>query len=254
MNELKKSFQDGAFIPYIVAGDPDYKKSLEIAKKIIDAGADALEIGIPFTDPAADGPTIQKAYARSLNNGFKVKQIYQYIKEIRKYSDIPIILLTYYNIVYNQGIENFYQKTEKIGVNGVIIADMPPEESKQVTKKIKDKKINQIFLVAPTTTEKRIKTISEKGSGFIYVVSRLGVTGKRKNFQETTKKLIKKVKSNTDLPVAVGFGITKPSHVKKARKAGADGVIVGSAIVDKIEKNKKNQQITQYIKKMKQKI
>lgn len=252
MNNLKNAFKDGAFIPFIVAGDPNYGKSLEIAKSLIDAGADILEIGIPYTDPVADGPTIQKAYTRALKNDFEVNQIYKFVKEINQYKNIPIVLLTYYNIVYNQGISNYYQKIKKSGVDGQIIADMPIEESEKATKAAKENNINQIFLISPTTPNKRIKKINKKAQGFLYVITRLGVTGKRKNFQKTTETLLNRTKSETELPLAVGFGISKPKHVRKARKAGADGVIVGSAIVEKIGENPNYiEEIKSYIQEMK---
>ncbi|OUJ19414.1 Tryptophan synthase alpha chain [Methanonatronarchaeum thermophilum] len=239
-----------AFMPFIVAGDPDIKTTIKIANDIIEGGADILEIGIPYSDPAADGPTIQKGYKRALENGFKVKDTFKIIKEIRKKSDIPIVLMTYYNIIYQYGIPDFYKKLKQTEVNGVIIPDMPPEESKSITKAAKQNKINQIYLVSENTNQKRIQLISEKTTGFLYAVSRLGVTGTRNELPETAIQFIKKLKKQTNHPIAIGFGISKPSHVKSAAKAGADGVITGSAIVEKIEQNKTNE-IKQYIKTMK---
>lgn len=253
MSELKQAFEDNAFIPFIVAGDPNYQKSLKTAKTLIDAGADILEIGIPYTDPAADGPTIQKAYSRALKNGFRVNEVFELVEELKEYKQTPIVLLTYYNIVYNQRIENFYQKAKEKEINGVIIADMPIEESDEVLRSSEKNNVNQIFLVSPNSKIKRIKKIENKSSGFIYVVTRLGVTGKKDQFLKNTQKTIKKVKSITNLPIAAGFGISKPGHVKKAIEAGADGVIVGSAIVEKIEKNQELDEVKDYVKKMKQK-
>ncbi|PTD93478.1 tryptophan synthase subunit alpha [archaeon SCG-AAA382B04] len=254
LNEISQAFKNNAFIPFIVAADPNYQKSLETAKALIDAGADVLEIGIPYTDPAADGPTIQKAYSRALKNGFEVKQIFKLVKEIKKYKDIPIVVLTYYNIVYNQGIDTFYEKAKESKINGVIIADMPIEESDEVLTQSKQKDIHQIFLVSPNSTKERIKKIEKKSEGFIYTITRLGVTGKKEKFLENTRKTIQKVKSTTDLPIAAGFGISKPKHAEKAIKAGADGVIVGSAIVEKIQKNHSLEQIKNYVEEMKKAI
>ncbi|WGI16800.1 tryptophan synthase subunit alpha [Methanonatronarchaeum sp. AMET-Sl] len=239
-----------AFMPFIVAGDPDIDTSIEIAMDIIEGGADILEIGIPYSDPAADGPTIQKGYKRALKNGFKVKDTFKIIKEIRKKSDIPIVLMSYYNLIYQYGIPEFYKKLKQTGVNGIIIPDMPPEESKTALKQAKTNKINQIYLVAENTNQERINHISNKTNGFLYAVSRLGVTGARKELPETAINFIKNLKKQTNHPIAIGFGISKPSHVKSAVKAGADGVICGSAIVEKIEQNKKTE-IKKYIQEMK---
>jgi len=254
LEEVFKSNMDGggAFIPFVVAGDPDIKGCIEVVKRLIDSGADIVELGIPYSDPAADGPSIQKGYKRALENSFRVKNVFEIIREIRKFSDIPIVLMSYYNLVYQYGIKDFYKDVELYGANGVIIPDMPPEESNEVVLEAEKRGVGQIFLVSENTPKNRIKRIRNRCSGFIYVVSRLGVTGARDELPNSAKRLIKKikfdcgntikcepkssVKDNFDLPVCVGFGISKKNHIKSALKAGADGVICGSVIVDMLDR------------------
>jgi tryptophan synthase alpha chain len=237
MGRIDEKFQEGkkALIAFIVAGDPNRGTCLKIAETIIDAGADMLELGVPFSDPIADGPTIQKADERALKAGTNLDVVLDIAREIRSYSDVPIILLIYYNNLI-QNIEKFYRDAHGL-VDGVLIVDMPFEESEEVRKVSKRYGIDQIFLVAQTTTDERLKKIVSSASGFLYLVSILGVTGAREKVSEAAIALIRHVRLHTDLPLAVGFGISRPEHVEEVIAAGADAAIVGSAIVNIIERN-----------------
>lgn len=255
-SKLKRR-KERALVAFTVIGDPNYKTSLEIVKKIIDAGADILELGLPFSDPIADGPTIQAADNRALKNKFNTDKAFQFIKSLRKFNnDIPIGLLVYGNLIFQRGINKFYNDAARAGVNSVLAADVPLEESDEYVKAARKHKIDTVFIVSPLTSNSRLKKIDKKTRGFIYVVSRLGVTGARTSLEASTLSLIKRIRSSANNPLCVGFGISKPEHVKAVIKAGADGVIVGSAIVNLIEKNINNKKrmldkIGNYVKSMK---
>jgi tryptophan synthase alpha chain len=238
-NELKRK-NEGAFVPFVVAGDPDFETSIEIVKKFIDSGADALEIGFPFSDPVADGPSVQAADLRSLKSGMTTDRCFEFISKIREFTNIPIGLLVYYNLIYTRGVENFYKNASEVGVTGILAADLPPEEAETAVKMAEKYNINQIFMVAQTTGNERIDKIVKLGSGFLYVVAVMGVTGARTDINTSTVELIKRVKSRTDLPLIVGFGISKPEHVKDVIKSGSDGAIVASAIINITTKNINN--------------
>jgi len=235
-DNLKKE-NKGALVAFIVAGDPDYESSLNIAKAICDAGADILEIGLPFSDPIADGKTIQAADIRALQSGMNTDKFFEYISELRKYTNIPIGLLSYYNLVYQRGIEKFCIDSQKAGINSILIADMTIEESDSMILAAKRYSVETVFMITPLTNDSRIKEISSRSNGFIYLVSRLGVTGARDDLGKSTLELIKRVRKFTSKPLCVGFGISNSNHVKDVIKAGADGAIVGSAIVKIIEEN-----------------
>ncbi len=232
-----KNRGEGAFIPFTVAGDPDFETSLQIVRQYIDNGADALEIGFPFSDPVADGPSVQAADIRSLNSGMTTEKCFEFIEKIREFTSIPIGVLVYYNLIYKMGLEEFYQKAKRSGINGILAADLPPEESNDAVEMAKKYKIDQIFMVAQTTSNKRIYEIMKRCSGFVYVVAVMGVTGVRSDIKKSSVELIKRVKNHTKLPLAVGFGISKPEHVEDVIKSGADGAIVASAIIDVITDN-----------------
>ena len=238
-HELKNK-GEGAFIPFAVAGDPDFDSSIEIVKKYVDNGADALEIGFPFSDPVADGPSVQAADIRALNSGMTTEKCFEFIRRIRKFTDIPIGLLVYYNLIYKMGIEEFYKNASISGVNGILAADLPPEEAEEVIVAAHKNNIDQIFMVAQTTSNERLAEIVKLCSGFLYVVAVMGVTGARSDIKKSTVDLIKRVRNHTDLPLAVGFGISKPEHVKDVIKSGSDGAIVASAIIDIITENQDN--------------
>jgi tryptophan synthase alpha chain len=235
-----KEKSEGAFIPFVVAGDPDLETSLLIVQEMVDAGADALEIGFPFSDPVADGPTIQAADIRSLDAGMTTIRGFEFIRRVREFTDIPIGLLVYYNLIYKMGIDQFYSDAKRCGVNGILAADLPPEEASPAIKASKKHDINQIFMVAQTTSNQRLSQISQLADGFIYVVAVKGVTGARSILEEDTVDLIQRVRKHTNLPICVGFGISKPDHVQKILKAGSDGAIVASVLVELIEKYQDN--------------
>ena len=252
-DKLKKR-KEKALVPFTVIGDPDYKTSLEIVKRIVEAGADVLELAFPFSDPIADGSTIQSADVRALSKGMNTDKCFKFIKEVRKFTSIPIGLLVYSNLIYQR--KKFFEDCKKAGVTSVLAADVPVEEADLFLKQARKKKIDTVFIVSPLTSNERLKKIAAKTRGFVYVVARLGVTGARANMQEGTLKLIRRARRNTKLPLCVGFGISKPEHVKAVLKAGADGAIVGSAIVRVIQKNLKNKKlmlkkIENYVKLMK---
>ncbi len=264
MNRYKKTFnrlkrkKEKALIPFVVVGDPNYKISLEIVKRIIKSGADILELGFVFSEPIADGPTIQTAGVRALKAGVNTDKNFDFIKQIRKFNkDIPIGILIYANLIYQRGIDRFYRDAAKAEIDSVLVADLPIEEAGEYIKAARKNKVNTVFIVSPLTSNERLKKITKKVRGFVYVVSRLGVTGAREDLEEGTLKLLRRIRPKTKLPLCVGFGISKPEHVKAVCKAGADGAIVGSAIVKIIEKNLKNRslmlkKIENYIKSMKE--
>jgi len=234
---------EGAFIPFVVAGDPDFETSLDIVKIYVDNGADALEIGFPFSDPVADGPTIQAADHRSLKSGMTTRMGFEFIRRIREFTSIPIGILVYYNLIYKMGVDNFYKNAKKCGVNGVLSADLPPEEAENAVNASQKYGINQIFMVARTTSQERLEKITEICRGFLYVVAVMGVTGARSQLESGTVELVSRVKEHSDLPIVVGFGISRPEHVKDVIDAGSDGAIVASALLNIIAENLKNKEV-----------
>jgi len=258
MSRLERVFsgrRPPAFVAFLVAGDPDRSTSATLARSIIEAGADVLELGIPFSDPIADGPTIQKADDRALASGMTPDCLFGMIREIRAYSAIPLVLLTYYNIVYSRGIDRFYQEAAASGLDAILIVDLPPEESDDAVYAAGKNGIDQIFMVSETTSDERLKRALSRAGGFLYLVSTLGVTGTRQELSPNIKTLLSRVKQATDLPVAVGFGISRPEQAISLVRAGADAVIVGSAIVHHIEMNlgdveKIRHKITTFIREM----
>lgn len=233
--ELEQS-GECAFIAYIMAGDPDPSLTPAIAKAIA-RYADIIELGIPFSDPIADGPTIQAAAERALGAGMRPQEIFETIAAIRKETEIPIVVMGYYNPILHFGVERFMKKLAEAGGDGIIIPDLPIEEADEVVQHAKENGIDPIFLIAPTTPEERIEKICAYSSGFVYLVSLLGVTGAREAISGVVKTLIRSVvEIRSDIPPAVGFGISKPEHVREIIADGAKGVIVGSAIIDLIAK------------------
>ncbi|WP_323736810.1 tryptophan synthase subunit alpha [Methanosphaera sp. ISO3-F5] len=248
---------EGVFIPFIVAGDPNYDTSLRIAKTLVDNGADALEIGFPFSDPVADGPSVQNADLRAFKGGMTVEKCFKFLKELREYTDKPFGLLLYYNLVYKYGINDFYRKLSEVGVNAVLIADLPPEEAEDAINAANTNGLEQIFIVSQATSNDRLKEITKIVGGFIYIASVMGTTGARKEVEHNTTELIKRIREHTRIPLCVGFGISEPEHVHKVLDAGADGAIVGSALINIIEEYLDNEtvmirEISDYMKKMKE--
>jgi tryptophan synthase alpha chain len=231
------SLKKPAFIGFTIAGDPDKATCVRIARALIAGGTDILELGVPFSDPVADGPTIQKADERALAAGTTPDTVFEIVREIRKESQVPIVFLTYYNIVYRRGIERFYREAHEAGVDGILIADMPVEESERVCVVAARCGIDPVFLITQTTSDERIKEIAAKARGYLYLVAVLGVTGVRDHVSDGAIDLLKRVRKHTPLPLALGFGISTPAHADICARAGADGVIVGSAIVEIVECN-----------------
>jgi tryptophan synthase alpha chain len=234
---------EGAFIPFIVAGDPDFETSLEIVRKFTENGVDALEIGFAFSDPVADGPTVQEADTRALKTGMTTKSGFDFIKKIREFTSIPIGILVYYNLIYKMGIDEFYKNAKENGVNGILSADLPPEEAGLAINASIKYQIDQIFMVAQTTSNERLQAINKLCSGFLYVVAVMGVTGARSQLKQSTVELVERVKGHCDLPIAVGFGISKPEHVKEVVDAGSDGAIVASALINIISDNLQDKEL-----------
>jgi tryptophan synthase alpha chain len=235
-SELKEQSRT-ALIPFFVLGDPDFDTSLAIIKASIDAGADILELGIPFSDPIADGPTIQKADIRALRAGMNVTKALELIRQVKQYKDIPIGLLMYYNLVYQYRVEKFFKDFHEAGVNSVLIADLSIDDADEIIGPAASAGLDTVFMVTPVTAPERTKLIASKTTGFIYTVSVLGVTGSREKLSDMVEGLVVKLKELTSVPICVGFGISTPEHAVAVAKAGADGVIIGSKIVGLIEKN-----------------
>ncbi|NHI93465.1 MAG: tryptophan synthase subunit alpha [Candidatus Lokiarchaeota archaeon] len=235
-----KSKNESAFMPFVTLGDPNEEITIKIITTLIENGADIIELGIPFSDPMADGPTIQKSYQRSLNAGMNTDKAFELVKKIREFSKIPLIFLTYYNIVLQYPLEEFFKMCKKHQVQGIVIPDLPIEEAEFALQESKKNDVHIIFLIAPNTSEKRISRILEKAGGFLYFVTLFGTTGTRKEINKLTIEHLLKFTAISNLPVLPGFGISTPSHVQELINAGADGVIVGSAVINIIEENIKD--------------
>ena len=243
MNRIDRKFRDlksenkKAFIAYVTAGDPGLGMTERIVLTLEKSGVDIIELGIPFSDPLADGPTIQAASQRALEKGVSLAKIFKMVSSLRRKTGIPLVLMTYYNPVLRYSLAKFFKSCRDCGVDGVIVPDLPYEEAKDMIGLGKKNGVATIFLVAPTSTRQRIKKISKISKGFIYYVSLTGVTGARAELPTEVVSNIKSIKALTDKPVAVGFGVSTPVQAKKLAKV-ADGVIIGSAIVKIIGERK----------------
>ena len=238
-NRIRKTFErkEKKLVTFTTGGDPDLDTSLEILNTIINNGIDLIEIGMPFSDPMADGPTIQESSLRSIANGTKINDIFEIVRKIRKINnEIPIILMGYYNSIFHLGIDNFISKCSETGVDGLIIVDLQPEEDPELFTKIKEKNIDLIRLITPTTDERRLNTILANASGFLYYVTITGITGQNSANIQLLRKSINMIKSSTKLPVVAGFGIKNRKDVEQI-STFTDGVVVGSSIVDIIKNN-----------------
>lgn len=223
--------KSAAFVSYACAGDPDFESSVRVFKELIDAGVDVLEIGVPFSDPLADGPTNQRAAERSLSNGMTADDVFRLVKRVREFSsEVAIVFYTYYNLVFSRGHENYVKAAKDAGVDGLLVLDLPPEEASEYLKACSKYDMKTVFIVAPTTPEARISLITKATTGFVYYVSREGVTGERSDMAEGVTQALDQIRAHTDLPVAVGFGISNRDQVALTAKE-ASGVVVGSAIV-----------------------
>jgi len=234
--ELKENGKKG-LIPYITGGDPCPNRTVELMHALVSSGADIIELGVPFSDPIADGPVIQRASERALAKGICLKNCLDWVEGFRKNDDLtPIILMGYFNPIERFGLNNFSQRALEVGLDGILIVDCPPEELRDLSTKLSKKKIDTIYLVAPTTPEERIEHIVQGGSGYIYYVSLKGVTGANHlDLCEVTSRL-KLIRKYSKLPIAVGFGISSKENVKNVANTIADGVIVGSALIKIMEK------------------
>jgi tryptophan synthase alpha chain len=235
--DVFESLHRAALIPFFVIGDPDRQTSLEIVKTALDAGADILELGIPFSDPVADGPTIQKADIRALKTGMTPRKALEFVAEVTAYKPVPIGLLVYYNLVYRYGIEAFFRDFKQAGGTSILIADLSIDDAEEVAPLARAVGLETVFMATPNCPEARLKKIIQYTTGFIYTVSLLGTTGQRDSLSQLVKPLIQRLKTLTDLPVCVGFGISSPAHARQVAQDGADGVIIGSRIVKIIEEN-----------------
>ncbi len=229
-NKISKAFENKkAFIAFITAGDPDADSTVKFILEMAKAGADLIEIGIPFSDPTAEGVVIQEANIRSLKNGMTTDGVFDIVKRVRETCDIPLCFMTYANPVFHYGYDKFFSKCEELGVDGIIVPDIPFEEKEEMEGPANAHNVSVISMVSPTS-EQRIKKIAENADGFIYVVSSMGVTGVRSEIKTDIDSIVKSIKEVTDVPCAIGFGISTPEQA--ATMAGkADGAIVGSAIV-----------------------
>lgn len=242
MSRIAETFtrlrEDGrrALVPFITAGDPDLETTRRLIVELARAGAGIVELGVPFTDPMADGPVIQRASERALRNGVGITEVLSVIREARRETQVPIVLFSYYNPLLQYGAERLCLDAARAGVDGMLVTDLAPEEAGEFASTLTAHELDLIFLVAPTSTDERLKRIAERASGFLYAVSRAGVTGVQNALSAEAERLVARVRAVSDLPVAVGFGISTREQVADVWRF-ADGAVVGSAIVSEIEKH-----------------
>ncbi len=253
MNKLETIFKNQkAFIAFITAGDPTIEKTIDYVLKIAEAGADLIEIGIPFSDPTAEGVVIQEANIRALKNGATTDKVFDAVAKIRQKSDVALAFMTYANVLFHYGYERFCKRCQELNVEGLMIPDLPFEEREELSGIASEYGIEVVSFIAPTSTE-RIKMIAKEARGFIYLISSLGVTGVRSEIKTNLDEIIAEIRKVTDVPVAIGFGISTPEQAKEMAKK-ADGVIVGSAIVCLVEtyRDAADEAIFTYVKSMKE--
>ncbi len=238
MTRIENRFSQGgnAFIPYLTAGDPSLDVTLDLVLGLEKAGADIIELGVPFSDPIADGPVIQRATERALAGGVTLQKVLALGENIRRKSAIPLVLFSYFNPLLNHGLEKLAKDAVKAGFDGVLASDLTVEESEPFVRTMRGAGLNTIFLVAPTSSTERMKKIAETSSGFLYAVSRTGVTGESQELAGELKEFLRTLRKHTKTPIAVGFGISRPEHVRAVWQE-ADGAIVGSALVKEVEQN-----------------
>ena len=242
---LKRDDRRG-FIPFITAGDPDLNTTRDLIIELARVGATLVELGVPFSDPMADGPVIQRASERALRHGFGLQEILDLVRNVRKQTNVPIILFSYFNPLLQFGLEKLVREAEYAEVDGILATDLTPEEAGRFSAMLRAHEIDLIFLVAPTSTDERLKMIADRASGFIYAVSRAGVTGAREEVSAEAEELANRVRAVSNLPIAVGFGISRPEHVRDVWRY-ADAAVVGSAIVKMIEDHAGNADLVQEI-------
>jgi tryptophan synthase alpha chain len=262
MSRIKSKFQDlksknqKALIAYVMAGFPNEKGTISVVRGLVQGGADIIELGMPFSDPLADGPVIQNAGFHALQKGMNFDKFLTLVKKIRKETDIPLVLMTYTNLLYRHGYEKFISIIKKAGIDGLILPDMSVDESKDFLQAAKKHEMDTIFLISPNTTPRRIKKISDVSSGFLYLVSVFGTTGGQQQFQDYTTHAIKNAKKILDgkIPLGVGFGVSNPDQARFIIKSGADAIIVGSAflrLIEKVQPEKIESKIESFTKSLK---
>ena len=224
-------------VTFVVAGDPAPETSIRIASTLARAGADVLELGMPFSDPTGDGPAIERADNRALQAGMTPGRLLDLVRQVRQETAVPIVLLCYYNNLYRYGVEAFCRDAAEVGVNGILCVDLPVEHGEALGVACRDAGIDRVLMVAPSTADRRLARIGKEAGGFVYAVSTMGVTGVRDHVSGTVGPLLTRLREVTDLPIAVGFGVATPAQARTVADLGADGVIVGSALVSIIEAN-----------------
>jgi len=255
MNRISEAFRAGkAFIPFITGGDPDLETTEKLLYALCKAGADAIEIGIPFSDPVAEGPVIEAAAARALNAGCTVEKLFGLVSRARAKISVPLLFMTYYNPVFACGVEKFTERSAACGLDGLIVPDLPFEERDELLAPCASRGLELISLIAPTS-EARIERIAKNSSGFLYCVSSLGVTGERRELDDSARRMVEHVRRVSDIPCAVGFGISTPEQARKTAQF-SDGVIIGSAIVRLVAEHSHNceEPVFQFAKSIKQAI
>ena len=255
MSNIKKAFENGkAFIAFVTCGDPDLETTAKVVRAAVENGADLIELGIPFSDPTAEGPVIQGANLRALRGGITTDKIFAFVKELRRDVKVPMVFMTYANVVFSYGAEKFISTCRDIGIDGLILPDLPFGEKEEFLPACRQYDVDLISLIAPTS-ENRISMIAREAEGFIYIVSSLGVTGTRNEIRTDLSSIVKVVRENTKVPCAIGFGISTPEQAKKMADI-SDGAIVGSAIVKLIEKYGTDapEHVAEYVKSMKDAI
>ena len=241
MGRIEAKFEDlkrggrQALIPFITVGDPDLRTTELLLSELARAGADLIEVGVPFTDPVADGPVIQRASERALRNGVTLPALLDCLAASRRRIEIPIVLFSYFNPLLQFGLERLVREARGAGIDGILVTDLIPEEASDWEKILHANAIDPIFLVAPTTSDERLRLITERARGFVYAISRTGVTGARQEMEDASEALVRRLRDCTNLPIAVGFGVTTAQHVRDVWRY-ADAAVVGSAIVQEIER------------------
>lgn len=253
MSKIKNAFENGkAFIAFITCGDPNLETTAAVVRAAVENGADLIELGIPFSDPTAEGPVIQGANLRALNGGVTTDKIFKFVKELRKDVKVPMVFMTYTNVVFSYGAERFISTCRDIEIDGLILPDLPFEEKEEFLPIYREYGVDLVSLIAPTS-ENRIAMIAKEAEGFLYIVSSLGVTGMRSEIKTDLASIVKVVRQNTDIPCAIGFGISTPEQARKMADI-SDGAIVGSAIIKLLEKYGKDapKYVGAYVKSMKE--
>jgi tryptophan synthase alpha chain len=238
-----------ALIPYITVGYPTVETTLKVVPLFASSGCDIIELGIPFSDPLADGATIQRAAYEALRQGVTPKVCFEVAQELRRQVEIPLVFMTYYNPVVKFGLEQFCSKCAEVGIDGLIVPDLPPEEGKELEQSTERYALDLIYLLSPASTEERIRLVTSRSSGFIYLVSLTGVTGARDKLPEELENFVARVRERTEKPLCVGFGVSTPEQVRRIAKV-ADGVIVGSRIIQLLDEDKSLKNVCSFIKSL----